>query len=109
MVGFIITGAQTWMGNPTSVPSKPGAATPITVNGEPLRRMVEPTMSRFPPKRFCQKLYWRTATGWLFLFLSSSAVSRRPRYGCTPRTWKKFPATSPILIISLRSSPTRLA
>ena len=36
---------------------------PITVKGEPFSRMVEPTTSGLPAKRFRQKSYWSTATG----------------------------------------------
>ena len=81
MTGFIMTGTHTWVAAPTIVPSKLEEPIPITVNGEPFRCMVEPTVAGLPAKRFRQKLYSRTATGWPLRSLLSSGVSNLPRWG----------------------------
>ena len=48
IAGRIMTGNQMRAGNPTVVPSNPSAATPITLNGEPFRRIVWPTIEGLP-------------------------------------------------------------
>ena len=58
---IIITGTQRLVGIPVSMPSNLGSTTPTTVNGVPFSRIVEPTTSCLPAKRFCQKRCWSTA------------------------------------------------
>ena len=108
MAVFIVTGTQSSVGTPLSVPTKPGAATPTTVNGVPLSRIVEPTIVGSPAKRVRQKSYCRTATGAPLRTSSSARPRSRPSAGRTPNTSKKLPATSAASTISLRSAPTRL-
>ena len=73
---------------------KEGSATPTTVKGWPLRRIVSPTVSGAEPKRFRHSRWLMTATGWAPGTRSSAGESSRPRAGRAPSSSKKLPLTS---------------
>src|SRR6185437_388211 len=69
---------------PASTPKNAGGVTPTMVNSTPERVIVLPMQFGSPPKRCCQKLALRTATGSRLSF----GPMRRPISGETPSTGK---------------------
>ena len=62
IAGIIDTGTKIFVGTPISVPSKPAAATPTTVNGLPPSLIGWPITPGRPWNCACQKSCWSTAT-----------------------------------------------
>jgi hypothetical protein len=87
---------------------KSRGATPITVNGLPLRVTSRPTMRGSPPKRRCQSPWLNTTTSSSPPTFSSSGRKARPSCGRTPSVGKKFAVTRSAVSCSGSPSPVRL-
>src|SRR5262249_32831881 len=83
----MVVGSQTSGSGGSSTsprPWKPGARTPTTVYGTRFRRMAWPTIDGSAPKRFCQRPWERTTTGWPPSARLSSSRKSRPTAAFAP-------------------------
>ena len=89
--GAALIGSQTPTSRIGTGPRKPSCATPTTVNGEPFKTIVLPTIAESPAKYRIQVLWLKIATRCVPGVRSSSGRKSRPMAGLTP-TMRKYSA-----------------